>query len=89
MSRGVTESERAKDRPIGAGPIVRRWADYLVAILTGNIIFLFIEPQLPSVLRHRIFRIDLGLVVDFLICVVVYGLVWAIRGPENRDDLAR
>ena len=47
----------------------RRWAEYLVAILGGNIIYLAIEPQLPISFRHRMFQIDLGLALDFLICV--------------------
>ena len=41
------------------------------------------EPQLPSVLRHRMFRVDLGLGIDFLICVAIYGLVRMIRGQDD------
>jgi hypothetical protein len=64
----------------------RRWAEYLVAILAGNIVYLFIEPDLPLPLRHRMFRVDLGLAIDFLICVGVYGLVRLARG---RGDIRR
>lgn len=62
----------------------RRWGEYLVAILAGNIVYLFIEPQLPSVMRHHMFRVDLGLAVDFLICVLVYGLVLQFRGLSDK-----
>ena len=61
----------------------RRWAEYLVAILAGNILYLFIEPQLPNPMRHRMFRIDVGLGLDFLICVGVYGLVRLVRGRNH------
>lgn len=61
----------------------RRWAEYLVAILAGNVIYLFIEPDLPIVLRHRMFRIDPGLAIDFLICVAAYGLVRLARGSRE------
>lgn len=57
----------------------RRWAEYLVAVLAGNITYLFIEPQLPAAMRHRMFRVDLGLAIDFLMCVAIYGLVRLIR----------
>ena len=57
----------------------RRWAEYLVAVLVGNIVYLFIEPELPSAMRHRMFRIDLGLAINFLICVAAYGLVRLAR----------
>jgi hypothetical protein len=60
--------------------IARRWAEYLVAILLGNIIYLFVEPQLPYMMRHRMFRVDFGLGIDFLICVGIYGLVRLVRG---------
>jgi hypothetical protein len=57
----------------------RRWAEYLVAVLAGNIAYLFIEPQLPAAMRHRMFRVDLGLAIDFLMCVALYGLVRLVR----------
>jgi hypothetical protein len=64
----------------------RRWAEYLLAVLSGNIIYLAIEPQLPTALRHRMFQVDLGLALDFLICVALYGLVRLARGWSNRSD---
>ena len=63
----------------------RRWGEYLVSILGGNIIYLFIEPQLPTVMQHRMFRVDLGLAIDFLICVLVYGVVLQFRGWDRTE----
>ena len=57
----------------------RRWAEYLVAVLAGNIAYLFVEPSLPDAMRHRMFRIDFGLAIDFLMCVGIYGLVRLVR----------
>ena len=68
-------NERVENRVSNA----RRWAEYLVAVLAGNIAYLFIEPQLPTAMRHRMFRVDLGLAIDFLMCVAIYGLVRLIR----------
>ena len=63
----------------------RRWAEYLVAVLAGNIAYLFVEPQLPSVMRHRMFRVDLGLAIDFLMCVGVYGIIRLIRTSNTES----
>ena len=61
----------------------RRWAEYLVAVLAGNVAYMFIEPQLPAAMRHRMFRVDLGLAIDFLMCVAVYALVRLVRVGDN------
>ena len=64
----------------------RRWAEYLLAVLGGNVIYLAIEPQLPSAWRHRMFQIDLGLALDFIICVALYGLIRLARGSARRPE---
>ena len=78
-SREETDSEMS-----GGVSTARRWAEYLVAVLGGNIIYLAIEPQLPSPLRHRMFQVGLGLALDFLICVALYGLIRLVRGSGDR-----
>jgi len=52
-------------------------------VLGGNIIYLFLEPRLPLAMRHRMFRVDLGLAIDFLICVGVFLLVRMFRGSSG------
>jgi hypothetical protein len=53
-----------------------RWLEYLVAILVGNAIYyLSLAPHLPEVLRHQGFQMDGGVLVDFSVCVAVYGLI--------------
>jgi hypothetical protein len=74
------KGERTKEDTGGAVSIGRQWAEYLVAILLGNIIYLFIEPQLPTAIRHRMFRVDFGLAIDFFICVALYAVVRLFRG---------
>jgi len=63
----------------GGMSTARRWGEYLIAVLAGNIAYLFVEPVLPDAMRHRMFRIDLGLAIDFLMCVGIYGLVRLVR----------
>jgi len=54
----------------------RRWIEYLVAILLGNAIyFAVLHPSLPVRLRHQPFQFDAGLVIDFVVCVLVYAAI--------------
>jgi len=47
----------------------------LVAVVGGNIIYLYIRKWLPESLRHEPFRLDWGIVADFWICVALWGLL--------------
>lgn len=65
----------------------------LAAVLVGNLIyFALLMPILPPIARHGISlstpRIDLGLVIDFVICSILYvlfGRLWPEkkRTPRN------
>lgn len=55
---------------------LRRWIDYLVAVLVGNAIyFLVLFPALPESLRHQPLQMDAGLLLAFLCCVAIYGVI--------------
>jgi len=77
--------EEANSEMQGRVSTARRWAEYLLAVLGGNVIYLAIEPQLPTSLRHRMFQVDLGLAIDFIICVVLYGLIRLVRGSGDHQ----
>ncbi|MFZ0864187.1 MAG: hypothetical protein WB781_09335 [Candidatus Sulfotelmatobacter sp.] len=51
----------------------------LLAIILGNVVYFALVPSLPPVARHRPFQLDLGTLVDFFFCVVVYGLIRTAR----------
>ena len=52
-----------------------KWIKYLVAILMGNGLYFALYPHLPPAARHRPFRLDLGTLVDFWFCLLVYGIL--------------
>jgi len=55
---------------------LRRWIEYLVAVLVGNAIyFLVLFPAVPERFRHRPLRMDTGLLLAFLCCVAIYGVI--------------
>jgi hypothetical protein len=57
------------------GPFWRRFWLALAAVIIGNSIYLAVQRFLPANAQHAAFRIDLGLVLDFWICVVIYNLL--------------
>ena len=48
------------------------------AVVLGNLVYFFLGPafHLPA---HRPFQFDWGLIVDFWLCVVAYGLIRTAR----------
>jgi hypothetical protein len=47
----------------------------LAAVLLGNAVYLLLTPYLPPVARHTVYKMDLGVLVDFGFCVVAFGLI--------------
>jgi hypothetical protein len=54
----------------------RRWIEYTVAILAGNALYFFVLfPGMAPLFQHQPFRIDPGLLLDFVCCVAVYAVI--------------
>ncbi len=62
----------------------RRWLKFLIAILLGNGLYFALYPYLPPLARHRVFRVDLGTVVDLWFCLFVYGLLELVSFLRQR-----
>jgi hypothetical protein len=46
------------------------------AIVVGNLLYFFLlMPHLPPAARHSPDRLDLGLLLDFWVCLVIYGII--------------
>lgn len=52
-----------------------KWIEFLVAVCLGNILYFVLSPHLPPAARHHSWTVDLGTVVDFWFCLLVYGLI--------------
>ena len=59
----------------------------LAAVVLGNAIYFLIMPHLPVAAQHRSYRImpDLGLLVDFWICLVLWGLLAYLFRPHQGE----
>jgi hypothetical protein len=59
------------------------FAQALVAVVLGNAVYFLVLPHLPSGAYHAPLRIDAGLLVDFLLCAAVFGLIKALTKSAN------
>jgi hypothetical protein len=67
-------------------PLTRaQWTKFLVAILLGNGLYFALSPYLPPAAQHHSWVVDLGTVVDFWFCLLVYGLL-ELGAIFRRDD---
>jgi hypothetical protein len=67
---------------------MRFWPDFwqsLVAILFGNLVYFLLEPHLPVAAQHQLYRPDLGMLVDFSICVAAWVAVTWLTRLGSRD----
>jgi hypothetical protein len=52
----------------------------LAAVLAGNALYFLLLRHLPPRARHVPFHIDLGLVVDFWLGLVAFGIIKTVAG---------
>ena len=65
--------------------VLRNFVQALIAVAAGNAIyFLALWPYLPPNARHSVYRIDLGLAVDFWICAACFGLIHLLWKKKKR-----
>lgn len=67
--------------------MTRNFMESSVAVLTGNALYFLLMPQLPEQIRHNPQRIDLGLLVDFCLCLAILGCIRELgHRPAKRRD---
>ena len=64
--------------------VIGNFLQSLLAVLLGNAAYYVLMPSLPPAARHRLFQVDLGLVVDFWFCVVAFGLIRTAQWWRHR-----
>lgn len=64
------------------------FAQSLIAVLAGNLVYFLLMPYLPAAARHNPMRFDLGVVVDFWFCLVFLGAIKTISkwGSRTRGE---
>jgi hypothetical protein len=65
--------------------LTRNLVQAVIAVLGGNAIyFLALWPYLPPNARHDVYRLDVGLLVDFWICAACFGLLKLVWPSKKR-----
>lgn len=62
---------------------MRNFLDALLAVLAGNAIYFLLMPHLSRVARHALFKEDLGLLLNFVICAAIFVAVKYVRRHER------
>jgi hypothetical protein len=69
--------------PAGKRETMKNFLDALLAVLAGNAVYYLLMPGLPAVARHRLFKEDWGLLLDFAICTVIFAAVKYARREQG------
>lgn len=91
MNRAGTRVEAVKvlsdrERRLMKGSF-KNFVHALVAVLAGNLVYFLLMPRLPVRAQHVWFRLDLGLVVDFFFCLVIFGVIKTIAVDRKTSKL--
>jgi hypothetical protein len=64
---------------------VANFVHALIAVLAGNAAYFLLMPYLPLRARHVPLRYDLGMVVDFWLCLVIFGIVKTVARYQGKS----
>jgi hypothetical protein len=65
-------------------PAVANFVQALIAVLAGNAVYFLLSPHLPAQARHVPPRLDLGMLVDFWFCLVIFGAIKTVAGRKGK-----
>lgn len=57
----------------------------LAAVVAGNVVYFLVMPYLPPAAQHNPAKLDLGVIVDFWICLVFLGIIKTVWKPGKRS----
>ena len=66
-----------------------RWTRWLLIILIGNGLYFAFSPYLPPAARHQRFQPDIGTLVDFWFCLIVFGIFELVAFLKNGRNKTR
>ena len=64
---------------------VANFVQALMAVLAGNAAYFLLMPYLPLWARHVAPRVDPGMLVDFLICLLLFGVIKTVAGRRGKS----
>ncbi len=85
--RVVDDTRLSNFNLVAKQSVVVNFVESLAAVLLGNAAYLLLSPYMPPLARHRAFRYDFGMLVDFWFCVVAFGLIKTARWWRKRKRM--
>ena len=79
ISTSVARNPHSMFAPQPKRSIFSGLGETFLAVVLGNIIYFAAAPLLPAALQHELFRPDLGLLLDFLVCAAVFYAIRLVR----------
>jgi len=76
---------KPKEAPV-SNRNVANFLHALIAVVTGNLIYMALLWYLPSSARHVPRHFDLGLLVDLWFCLVIFGIVKTLADRRARKS---
>jgi hypothetical protein len=67
----------------------RNFLHALLAVLLGNAVYFLLEKHLPAPAQHIRYKTDLGTLVDFWFCLVVFGVIKTGSAWRERSKLPK
>jgi hypothetical protein len=65
--------------------LTRNVVEAVVGVIAGNsLYFLVLWRYLPEHARHRVYQLDLGILIDFCLCAACFGAVKLIFKIKKR-----
>ncbi len=64
---------------------VENFGHALIAVLAGNLVYFLLMPYLPPAARHAPMRLDLGTILDFLMCLTFFGITKSIAARKRHS----
>jgi hypothetical protein len=72
------------DSPVSK-PAKLNFVQSLIAVLAGNLVYFLLMPHLPPAAQHNPMKFDLGVLVDFWICLVFLGALKTFWKPSEKS----
>lgn len=57
-----------------------------IAVVLGNVVYFLLMPHLPPPARHQMGKPDLGVVIDFWICLVFWGAIKTLARRKQTQE---
>jgi len=86
MAKSAGTSQPETEAAVSKASVGWNFVQSLLAVLLGNAAYFLLSPSFPQIARHHLYKVDLGLLIDFWFCVAAYGLIKTAQWWRHRRE---